>query len=99
MQHPRRMGKTEIEAFLTHLAEARNVASSTQNQAFNAIMFLYKEVLAIGIGEDIQASRAKKPQRIPVVLTREECVRIMQERTPPVFSHAHPGIGILRQEG
>jgi integron integrase len=66
------MGKTEIERFLTSLAVDRNVAASTQNQALAALLFLYKRVLEIEPGwlEDIV--RAKRPQRLPVVLTQTE---------------------------
>jgi site-specific recombinase XerD len=71
-RHPRDMGAAELTAFLSHLACQRNVAASTQNQALNAILFLYRDVLKIKLPwlEDVQ--RAKKPQRLPVVLTREE---------------------------
>ena len=55
------MGKAEIEAFLTYLVMKRNVASSTQNQAFNAILFLYNNVLIADMPDDINALRSKKP--------------------------------------
>jgi hypothetical protein len=62
------MGEREISAFLTHLAVNENIVASTQNQALNAIVFLYKEVLNINIGDFSDFSRAKKPQkRIPSV--------------------------------
>ena len=54
------MGKKEFEAFLTHLAVNRKVSASTQNQAFNALLFLYRKVLQIDIDDDIQASVLKK---------------------------------------
>ena len=75
-RHPRDMGGEELTAFLSHLASQRNVAASTQNQALNAILFLYRDVLRIKLPwlEDVQ--RAKKPQRLPVVLTRQE-VRVV----------------------
>jgi integron integrase len=79
-RHPQDMGTAEIEAFLTHLATERNVAASTQNQAFNAILFLYREVLNIEIGT-IESVRAKKPARLPTVLTREECLKIIGAMT------------------
>jgi integron integrase len=71
-RHPRDMGGEELTAFLSHLASQRNVAASTQNQALNAILFLYRDVLKIKLPwlDDVQ--RAKKPQRLPVVLTRQE---------------------------
>ena len=71
-RHPREMGKVEIERFLTHLAVNRNVAASTQNQALNAILFLYREVLAMEVEWLDGVQRAKKPARLPVVLTRSE---------------------------
>ncbi|MEA3334551.1 MAG: integron integrase [Chloroflexota bacterium] len=71
-RHPRDMGRPEIEAFLTHLAVERNVKASTQNQAYSALLFLYREVLDIDPGFPIQAVRARKPRRLPTVLTREE---------------------------
>lgn len=64
-QHPKDMGHPEIEAFLTDLAVNGNVSASTQNQAFNALLFLYKQVLNINVFNDVGALRAKKPQRLP----------------------------------
>jgi integron integrase len=71
-RHPRELGADEVTAFLSHLAVKRNVAASTQNQALNAILFLYRDVLKCTLPwlQDVQ--RAKKPQRLPVVLTRDE---------------------------
>jgi integron integrase len=71
-RHPEDMGKAEVEAFLTHLAVKDNVAVSTQNQALNAILFLYRKVLDKDIDWPEDAVRAKKPARLPVVLTVEE---------------------------
>ena len=72
-KHPETMGKFEIEAFLSHLASDRKVAASTQNQAFNALLFLYHRVLNISLeGEQINALRAKQRVRIPVVLSTDE---------------------------
>ena len=76
-QHPRDMGKPEIEAFLSYLVIKRNVASSTQNQAFNAILFLYNHVLDVDMPEDINALRSKKPVRVPTVMTREETIKLI----------------------
>jgi len=62
------MGVPEIEAFLTHLAVEGNVAGSTRNQAFNAILFLYRNVLNISLeGAEIDATRAHKNRNVPVV--------------------------------
>ncbi|MDA3823344.1 MAG: site-specific integrase [Bacteroidales bacterium] len=63
--HPREMGKPEIERFLSHLAVNRNVAPSTQNQALNAILFLYKHVLDMSLNDYIDATRSKKRKRLP----------------------------------
>ncbi|ABU58932.1 integron integrase [Roseiflexus castenholzii] len=71
-RHPAEMGAPEIEAFLTRLAVKENVAASTQNQALQSILFLYREVLRQPVEEPIHALRAKKPKRIPTVLTRQE---------------------------
>lgn len=76
-RHPQEMGKSEIEAFLSHLVMKRNVASSTQNQAFNAILFLYNHVLGIDMPQDINALRSKKPVRVPTVMTREETLKLI----------------------
>ena len=70
-RHPMEMGEQEINEFLSHLAVQEHVASSTQNQALCAIIFLYKHVLKKEIG-DVELVWAKKPARVPVVLTREE---------------------------
>ena len=72
-RHPKEMGIQEIEAFLTHLAVQEKVSASTQNQAFNAILFLYRKVLGISLEDkNISAIRAARKKNIPVVLTREE---------------------------
>lgn len=75
MRHPRTMGKKEIEAFLTHLAVRRKVSSSTQNQAFNAILFLYRDVLEIPLDETLNAVRAKRSARVPVVMSHQEAMK------------------------
>ena len=72
-----RPGEEKIEAFLTHLARDRRVAASTQNQAMNALVFLYKHVLKQPLTDEISADRARKRPRIPVVLTREETARVI----------------------
>jgi len=78
-RHPQVMGEKEINAFLTHLAVAKNVAASTQNQALCAILFLYKEVLKMEIGEIEGLVWAKKPSKIPVVFTRDEARRVIEQ--------------------
>lgn len=76
-RHPQDMGAGEVEAFLTELAVKRNVSASTQNQALAALLFLYKEVLALDLPWLADVVRAKKPQRLPVVLSIEEVHRIL----------------------
>ena len=76
-RHPRDMGPREVEAFLSMLAVKGNVAASTQNQALSALLFLYRQVLGIELPWMDEVVRAKRPQRIPVVLTREEVTRLL----------------------
>ena len=76
-KHPQQMGEREIEAFLSHLAVDRNVAASTQNQAFNAILFLYRAILGKKLDDSIDAIRAKRPRRLPTVLSRQEAHQVI----------------------
>lgn len=76
-KHPSNMGKPEIEAFLSYLAMKQRVSSSTQNQAFNAILFLYRDVLTRNLDDSINAMRAKKPKRLPTVMTKDEAVSVI----------------------
>jgi len=81
-KHPSDMGKYEIEQFLSYLATERNVAASTQNQAFNALLFLYNHVLEISLeNENINALRAKQRVHLPVVLSTKE-VKLVFESMP-----------------
>lgn len=73
------MGKAEVERFLTHLAVERNVAASTQNQALSAIVFLYKEVLGRELEWLYNVERAKRPARVPVVLTEAEVRAVLAQ--------------------
>jgi len=73
-RHPRQMGEEEIAVFLTHLAVDRKVAASTQNQALSALLFLYRVVLDRELERLDRIARAKRPVRLPVVMTREEVV-------------------------
>ncbi len=78
-KHPIQMGKAQIEQFLTYLAVDKKVSPTTQNQAFSAILFLYKEVLGVDMSDqNIQALRAQERKHIPVVLTREEVKKIIE---------------------
>jgi len=69
-RHPNQMGSAEVNQFLTYLAVERNVAASTQNQAFSALLFLFDKVLDSNL--KIDAVRAKLPERLPVVLSVDE---------------------------
>jgi integron integrase len=76
-RHPQEMGSKEIEEFLTHLAVERNVAASTQNQALQAILFLYREVLRQELDLKVDAVRAKRSKYLPTVLSKEEILAII----------------------
>ncbi len=71
-RHPAQMGEEEIAAFLSHLAIARNCSPSTQNQALNALVFLFKHVLGRDLGTLKNIQWARRKQRVPEVMTREE---------------------------
>ncbi len=77
LRHPREMGEAEINAFLTHLATEREVSASTQNQALSALLFLYRNVLQRPVGDLGGVVRARRPRRLPVVLTRDEVAAVL----------------------
>lgn len=76
-KHPKEMDNLEIEAFLTHLAVVGNVTAATQNLALSAILFLYREVLKLDLPWLENVTRAKKPAKLPVVLTPDEVKRVL----------------------
>ncbi|MCP1374188.1 integron integrase [Dyella lutea] len=78
-RHPRDLGATEIERFLTGLAVHGRVSASTQNQALSALLFLYKQVLGLELPWLDGMERAKRPQRVPTVLTRAETQALLAE--------------------
>jgi integron integrase len=78
-RHPKDMGAREIERFLTYLATHRNVSPSTQNQAFSALLFLYKQVLKIDLDRIQDVRRAKRTPNLPVVLTRQETRKVLNQ--------------------
>ena len=84
-RHPMEMGKAEVESFLTSLAVDRNVSASTQSQALSAILFLYKEVLEQPLPWLDEVTRAKKPARLPTVLTRDEVGRLLKHVDDPLM--------------
>src|ERR1035441_3298647 len=89
-------GEKKIEAFLTDLAVQGKVAASTQNQAMNALVFLYKKVLAMPLDERIDAVRAERKVNVPVVLTREEVSRVLavMEGVPQLIVQLLYGSGL-----
>ena len=84
-RHPRELGNAEVSHFLTHLAVERNVASSTQNQALSALLFLYRHVLEEEFGWLDGVVRATRPKRMPTVLTHDEAgslIALLEMQTP-----------------
>jgi site-specific recombinase XerD len=77
-RHPAQMGAEEIRQYLSHLASDEGVAASTQNQAASAILFLYRVVLAMEMGYVAGVERAKRPARVPTVLTRAEVCSLLE---------------------
>ena len=80
-RHPAEMGAPEVTSFLNHLARDRDVAAATQNQALSALLFLYKEVLSTPLPWLDALERAKRPARLPTVLTRAEIQRLLVQLT------------------
>ncbi len=78
-RHPRELGEADVTAFLTHLARGRGVAASTQNQALSALLFLYNEVLAQPLEWLDEFERAKRPVRVPTVLTFAEVHNLLAQ--------------------
>ena len=100
MQHPSKLNEKDIEKYLTYLAVNRRVAPSTQNVAMNAILFLYKEVLQITLGGDINAVRAFRSKRLPVVLSKSEINRLLksEEGTKKLIIEMLYGTGLRVNE-
>ncbi len=101
LRHPRDMGAAEVEAYLSHLATAREVAAGTQNQAMHAILFLYREVLGIALPWLDGITRAKPSKRLPTVLTQAE-TRALLEHTrglPGLVVQLLYGTGMRLMEG
>jgi integron integrase len=98
-RHPQEMAEGEVTAFLTHLATKRRVSASTQNQALSGLLFLYRNVLDRELG-DLDAVRAKKPRRLPVVLSRGEILQLLEnmEGTPKLVATLLYGAGLRLQE-
>lgn len=83
MRHPATMGEAEVRSFHTWLATQRNVAAATQNQALNALIFLYAKVLEQPLGDIGDVVRAKRPARLPVVLTHAEARAVIDRLDEP----------------
>jgi integron integrase len=100
LRHPREMGAAEITRFLSSLATQGRVAASTQNQALSAILFLYREVLEQDVEWMKDLVRAKRPQRLPVVLTRDEVHEILRHLhgTPWLMASLLYGAGLRVME-
>jgi len=98
--HPSQLSTSHIESFLTYLAEKENVAASTQNQAFNALIFLYKQVLRIDLPEIKHVKRAKKRHTLPVVLSKSEINLVFNclKGTPLLVSGLLYGSGMRLNE-
>ncbi|MDH3253058.1 MAG: integron integrase [Ignavibacteria bacterium] len=76
-RHPAEMGALEVRNFLSHLAQVLNVSASTQNQALNALAFLYHQVLQSTLGDIGKIPRAKRPRHLPVVFSRTEAQKVL----------------------
>ena len=81
VRHPAEMGEPEINAFLIHLAVKEKVSASTQNQALSALLFVYRHVIGRQVGDVGEVIRARKPTRLPVVMTREEVEAVLANLT------------------
>lgn len=99
-KHPGKMGKTEIEGFLSHLATDRKVSASTRKQALSAVIFLYKHVLDMPVEGKIEPVRAKKYARPPVVMTQKEvqCVLAEMQRIHLLMAKMLYGCGLRLME-
>jgi integrase len=98
--YPTRLGATEVEGFLTHLAVKGRVSASTQNQAKSALLFLYREVLGIELPWLDGIQGAKTPRRLPVVLTRTEVAALLErvQGMNGVILHLLYGAGLRLME-
>jgi integron integrase len=95
-RHPERLGASEVTRYLSHLASTRQVSASTQNQAFSALLFLYRDVLGRELTGLDQVPRARPPERLPVVLSREEVMAVLgrMHGTPRLMCTLMYGAGL-----
>ena len=98
-RRPQEMGSREVEAYLTHLALHERVAPSTQNVAFHALLYLYREILGVGL-ENVQALRAQRRRAVPVVLSRREVEQLLDhlEGVPHLMVSLLYGAGLRVSE-
>ena len=88
------MAESEINAFLTHLAVEKHVSASTQNQALSALLFLYRYLIGREVGELGNVIRARKPKRLPVVMTRKEVKAVLSQS---IMRKPHNTLGVRSQ--
>jgi integron integrase len=95
-RHPERLGAPEVTSYLSHLASSRQVSASTQNQAFSALVFLYRDVLGRELAGLDTVPRARLPRRLPVVLSREELAAVLgrMHGTPRLMCALMYGAGL-----
>ena len=100
VRHPQEIGADEVKAFLSHLAIQMNVAASTQNQAFSALLFLYQEVLKQRLPWIDDIVRAKRPAKLPVVFTQAEARAVLSNMhgTARLMAHLLYGSGLRVME-
>ena len=100
-RHPRELGGVEVEAFLSRLATEGEVAAGTQNQALSALLFLYRDVLAIDLPWMASVVRAKRPRRLPTVLSRDEVTRlfVVMDGRAALVARLLYGTGMRLMEG
>ena len=82
-RHPKDLAEKDISQFISHLATDRNVAASTQNQALNALVFLYKQVLRIELVDLGHMERARRPEKLPTVMSKAEVSRLLAQMADP----------------
>lgn len=98
--HPSELGPEDVSRFLSHLATDLNVAASTQNQALNSVVFLYKQVLGLDIGDFSKHERARRPQTLPVVLSKNEVKSVLDlmQGVPKLMARLMYGTGMRVSE-
>ncbi|PNU19866.1 integron integrase [Geothermobacter hydrogeniphilus] len=100
-EDPGKLGAEEVRAFLTYLADKREVSANTQKQALNALVFLYEQVLKQPLEEDLDFARAKRARKLPVVLSRSEVAALLAELegTTGLICRLLYGAGLRLMEG